>query len=102
MEWITAQTHTSMMAALACNILSLICCRILCFLVSGPLYFCRLLFFLCCFLGFTSSEGKTEMPKWGNAISRVTSPTTTTAPLRVKGKRMNAIKGQTTHERNRC
>lgn len=49
------------MAALACSILSLICCLILCFLVSGPLYFWRLLFFTCCFLGFTSSEGKTEM-----------------------------------------
>lgn len=50
-----------MVAALACSILSLTCCLILSLLVSGPLYFWRFLFFVCCFLGFTSSEGKTEL-----------------------------------------
>lgn len=57
-----------MMAALACSILSLICCLILCFLVSGALCCCRLFFLLCCFLGFTSpvkNNNKLNM-KWGN------------------------------------
>lgn len=47
-----------MMAALTCSILSLITCRILCFLVSGVLFWCRLFFLLGCFLGFTSTVKK--------------------------------------------
>lgn len=49
-----------MMAALACRILSLICCLILCFLVSGALCWCPLFFLLLCFLDFTSPEKKEE------------------------------------------
>lgn len=51
------------MAALACSILSLTCCLILCFLVSGPLYWCRLFFLLRCFLRFTSPEKKLYMKR---------------------------------------
>lgn len=55
-------THTSMMVALDCSILSFICCLILCFLVSGALCWCCLFFLLLCFLGFTSSvERKREI-----------------------------------------
>lgn len=56
-----------MTAALTCSILSLSCCRILCFLVSGVLFWLRCLFLLERFLGFTSAV---KMKKKGTKTSQ--------------------------------
>lgn len=57
------RTYTSMTAALACSIFSLMCCLILCFLVRGTRCRCCLFFLLCCFLGFTSPVNEWKICK---------------------------------------